>query len=101
MLGQSFYKACCWPQPKLYPAILNLGTKRYMISGIGASKKVTPLEASLRYAIGIEEIDKVVVGVDTPTQLDELLSASTGILPEIPSELQTFEPGLLDPRLWH
>ena len=62
---------------------------------------VTPLEASLRYAIGIEEIDKVVVGVDTPTQLDELLCASTGILPEIPSELQTFEPGLLDPRLWH
>ena len=61
---------------------------------------VSPLEVCLRYAMGIEEVDRVVVGIETLAQLDEIISASGGDLPKLPSELQIFDPDLLDPRIW-
>ena len=61
---------------------------------------ITALEAAIRYAISIPEISKVLVGVDTRNQLEEIVTASHGLLPRIPSELFTDDVYLLNPSNW-
>jgi len=62
--------------------------------------QITALEARIRYAISIPEISKVLVGVDTTKQLKEILTASSGDLPNIPSELFIDDVDLLNPSSW-
>ena len=63
--------------------------------------QITALEAAIRYAISIPEISKVIVGVDTKDQLKEIITASDGILPNIPTELYTNDVNLLNPSNWN
>jgi aryl-alcohol dehydrogenase-like predicted oxidoreductase len=62
--------------------------------------QITALEATIRYAISIPEISKVLVGVDSEKQLKEILNVSSGDLPEMPSELFTDDVDLLNPSNW-
>ena len=62
--------------------------------------QITALEATIRYAISIPEISKVLVGVDTKDQLKEIIVASNGILPNVPTELYTNDVNLLNPSNW-
>jgi aryl-alcohol dehydrogenase-like predicted oxidoreductase len=62
--------------------------------------QITALEATIRHAISIPEISKVLVGVDTKDQLKEIMIASDGILPNIPTELYTNDVNLLNPSNW-
>jgi aryl-alcohol dehydrogenase-like predicted oxidoreductase len=62
--------------------------------------RISGLEATIRYAISLPEISKVVVGVETVKQLKEIFLASAGVLPEIPRELSTEDPNLLNPSNW-
>lgn len=62
--------------------------------------RISALEATIRYAISLSAISKVVVGVETVDQLKEIFSASSGVLPEIPKELCTDDPNLLNPSNW-
>ena len=62
--------------------------------------QITALEATIRYAVSIPEISKVLVGVDTKDQLKEIIIASDGILPNIPAELYTDDVNLLNPSNW-
>ena len=62
--------------------------------------QLTALEAAIRYAISIPEISKVLVGVDTVDQLEEIVLASPGILPDIPGEMFTNDADLLNPSNW-
>ena len=62
--------------------------------------QITALEATIRYAISIPEISKVLVGVDTKDQLKEIIVASNGVLPNIPTELYTNDVNLLNPSNW-
>jgi len=62
--------------------------------------KITPLEATIRHAISIPEISKVLVGVDSKDQLKEIIAASSGILPKIPGEMFTNDVDLLNPSKW-
>ena len=62
--------------------------------------KLTPLQASIRYAVSIPEITKVIVGVDTKEQLEQIIIASNGLLPKIPSELNIDDVNLLNPYNW-
>lgn len=64
-------------------------------------KQLTPLEACLRYVLAFSEIHRVIVGVDTAAQLKEILSASGGVLPPVPAELQSRDVALLNPSNWH
>lgn len=61
----------------------------------------TPLQACLRYVHSLPEIDRVVVGVDTVSQLDQIIEAATGELPSLP----VFEPlqdaRLINPATWN
>jgi aryl-alcohol dehydrogenase-like predicted oxidoreductase len=61
---------------------------------------ITALEATIRYAISMSEISKVLVGVDTREQLKEIVVASDGFLPNIPTELHTNDINLLNPSNW-
>ena len=62
--------------------------------------QITALEATIRHAISIPEISKVLVGVDTVDQLKEIVLASPGILPDIPPEMFTNDADLLNPSNW-
>jgi len=62
--------------------------------------QITALEATIRHAISMPEISKVLVGVDTKDQLKEIMVASDGILPNIPTELYTNDVNLLNPSNW-
>jgi len=62
--------------------------------------RISPVEASVRYAISFSEISKVLVGVDSVNQLKEIYKASSGTLPKIPDELQTTDVDLLNPSKW-
>lgn len=61
---------------------------------------LTPLEACLRYALSVEAISKVVLGVESTVQLNEIFAAASGSLPEVPSDLAVCDKALLNPALW-
>jgi aryl-alcohol dehydrogenase-like predicted oxidoreductase len=62
--------------------------------------QITALEATIRHAVSMPEISKVLVGVDTKDQLKEIIIASDGIFPNIPAELYTNDVNLLNPSNW-
>jgi len=62
--------------------------------------QITALEATIRHTISMLEISKVLVGVNTKDQLKEIMFASDGILPNIPTELYTNDANLLNPSNW-
>ncbi len=62
--------------------------------------QITALEASLRFAVSMPEISRVLVGVDTKDQLKEIVNAYDGHLPNIPAELYTNDVNLLNPSNW-
>jgi aryl-alcohol dehydrogenase-like predicted oxidoreductase len=61
---------------------------------------LTPLQACLRYALSFQQISKVIVGVDSPRQLNEIIEASVGPLPRGPDEICINEVELLNPANW-
>ena len=63
--------------------------------------KITALEATVRYALSIKEISRVIVGVDSKEQLQQIILASDGKLPPIPSELFAEDTNLLNPSNWN
>ena len=62
---------------------------------------LSPLEASIRYAISLPQISKVLVGVDSSEQLLNIISVSDGVLPEIPHDFFTDDINLLNPSNWN
>ncbi len=60
----------------------------------------TPLQATLRFALSMPEIGKVVIGVDSPQQLKEIIDAAEGSLPLIPEDLQSSDLDLINPANW-
>jgi aryl-alcohol dehydrogenase-like predicted oxidoreductase len=63
--------------------------------------QLTPLEACLRYVLSFNEIRRVIVGVDTPGQLKEIMTAASGNLPPVPVGLRSIDVALLNPSNWH
>lgn len=62
---------------------------------------LTPLQACLRYCLSVDEVDKVVVGVDSADQLREILAAAHGALDGIPTWPQAPNPDLINPAHWN
>ncbi|MFC4313402.1 aldo/keto reductase [Steroidobacter flavus] len=65
-----------------------------------ADTRLTAVEACMRYALSHEDIAHVVVGVDSAAQLQQILAASRGTLPEIPAALACDDPDLINPSRW-
>lgn len=62
--------------------------------------KLTPLQACLGFLNNYTEIDKVVVGVTSPKQLKEVISASSEASLSLPEKLRTNESALINPAEW-
>ena len=62
--------------------------------------QISALEGTIRHAISMPEISKVLVGVDNVDQLKEIVVASSGVLPDIPDEMFTNDANLLNPSNW-
>jgi aryl-alcohol dehydrogenase-like predicted oxidoreductase len=61
---------------------------------------LTRLEVCIRYVMKAEVVSKVIVGIDSLSQLKEICISAAGELPEIPKELGTGDPVLINPALW-
>lgn len=59
-----------------------------------------PLNACIGFALAHEGIDRVVVGVETLNQLDQILQASNSGPFQWPGELQSLDPELINPSRW-
>ncbi len=62
---------------------------------------LTPLQACLRHALSVPQIEKVIVGVDSPTQLAEIIDAAGGHCPTRPNAIGCTDEALLNPSLWN
>jgi len=62
--------------------------------------QLSPVEACLRYVLSQNEISKIVVGVDNPQQLKQIITASYGDLPLVPENLGCSDIDLLNPSHW-
>lgn len=63
-------------------------------------QNLSSLQACLGYLNARPEIDKIVVGVETPRQLQEIASAVSTPLPSIPESIQTDDLKLINPAMW-
>lgn len=61
----------------------------------------SPLQACLRHALAVPQIEKVVVGVDSLAQWQGILQAAEGDCPIVPAELECADVELLNPSLWN
>lgn len=62
---------------------------------------LTPLQACLGYATSLDEIDRVVVGVDSVMQLNEILAAANGVLDTLPAFKPLQDDRLINPASWN
>ena len=62
---------------------------------------LTPLQACLRHALAVPQIEKVVVGVDSPAQLADIIAAAEGQCPRRPDAIGCTDESLLNPSLWN
>lgn len=66
-----------------------------------ADVELTPLQACLRFALAQPQIGRVIVGVDSLMQFNEILQAAKGDFPGIPPGLlECDDPELLNPANW-
>lgn len=64
------------------------------------AEELTPLQASLMFALSRPEIDRVVVGVDGVSHLAEILSARTAKSIDVPNNLESSDLRLINPTKW-
>jgi hypothetical protein len=62
---------------------------------------LTPLQACLRYALAVPQIEKVVVGVDSLPQLVDIIGAVDGGFPGRPADMGCTDDALLNPSRWN
>jgi aryl-alcohol dehydrogenase-like predicted oxidoreductase len=61
---------------------------------------VTPLEAAMGFAQGLRGIERVVVGVDSLSHLEQILAAAAVKAAEPPDEISSDDHDLIDPSRW-
>lgn len=60
----------------------------------------TPLQLCISYAMSCPFIDKIVVGIDSCLQLEEIIQSLSGDFPEPPDDLQSNDLMLINPFSW-
>lgn len=61
---------------------------------------LSPLQACLKYATSLDCVDRVVVGVDSVEQLNQIIDAATGQLPSFPLFKPLRDERLVNPATW-
>jgi aryl-alcohol dehydrogenase-like predicted oxidoreductase len=62
--------------------------------------KLTPLQACLAYVLSFAEVDRVIIGVDSLAQLNEIFAASHTTLTSLPDWPQPIDTNLINPAHW-
>jgi aryl-alcohol dehydrogenase-like predicted oxidoreductase len=62
---------------------------------------LTPLEACMRYLTHLPTIDRVVVGVDTVAQLNQIIEAAEGECVSLPEFDSLEDPRVINPASWN
>lgn len=62
---------------------------------------LTPLKACLRYVTNLPQINRVVLGVDTAAQLQQIVQAADGMLPTMPEFPDLQDTRLINPASWN
>jgi aryl-alcohol dehydrogenase-like predicted oxidoreductase len=62
---------------------------------------LTPVQACVRYAESIQDIDLAIVGVDSLEHLNQIVNASKGSLESSPSFQPLQDERLINPSTWH
>jgi len=62
---------------------------------------LSPLQACILYSLSIDEVDKVIVGVDSTKQLEQILFATKACLPSLPEWPVSLDSDLLNPARWN
>jgi aryl-alcohol dehydrogenase-like predicted oxidoreductase len=65
-----------------------------------ATAGVAPLAACLGFALAHTSVDRIVVGVESVSQLREILAAAEAKTPGLPVSLATNDPALINPSQW-
>jgi aryl-alcohol dehydrogenase-like predicted oxidoreductase len=65
-----------------------------------AESGLTPIQACLRDALAQATIAKVIIGVDSLVQIQQILQASTGSSPALPPALHSNDIDLINPARW-
>ncbi len=66
-----------------------------------ADTGLDPLSACLGFVLDQPGIDRVIVGVEDLSQLQEILTAASGPVPALPDDLGSDDPDLINPSRWH
>jgi aryl-alcohol dehydrogenase-like predicted oxidoreductase len=65
------------------------------------SSQLTPLQACVRYLQSISSVDKIIVGIDSLSQLKEILIATQGRLQSLPEFKTEQIENLINPARWN
>ena len=65
-----------------------------------AASDLTPTMGCIRYVSSVKQVDKVIVGVDSVAQLNEIAGALGAPLSDLPDFSQLTDQRLLNPALW-
>jgi aryl-alcohol dehydrogenase-like predicted oxidoreductase len=65
------------------------------------SEHVTALQACINFAQATPGIDRIIVGVDSRSQLREILSAAAKTAPTVPASLASNDQHLINPGNWN
>jgi aryl-alcohol dehydrogenase-like predicted oxidoreductase len=65
-----------------------------------AASALTPTEACIRYIGSVAQVDRIVVGVDSVTQLDEIAGSLGAPFDDLPNFPHLLDQRLLNPALW-
>ena len=65
-----------------------------------AETGLTPLQACLFYLNAISDVDRVIVGIDSHTQLHQIVAAATGKLTNLPDFPSLHDERLINPASW-
>lgn len=62
--------------------------------------QLDPIEACLRFALSVDGISKVIIGIDNAAHLKEIIGACQGPKLEVPGEFSTTDTQLINPGSW-
>jgi aryl-alcohol dehydrogenase-like predicted oxidoreductase len=64
------------------------------------AENLSALSACMQFMYAVPEVDKVVVGVNSPDQFREILAVGPDNRINFPEEFSSEDPELIDPSLW-
>ena len=65
-----------------------------------AEEEISPYEACVRFAMGQADIDAIIVGVDSVEHLTTLLVTAEKSPIDVPLDIESTNPDVIDPRRW-